>query len=180
MIILFGPAGSGKSTQGQMMATRHGLTWISTGELFRQINTPEILEILKSGQLVPDDIVNKMVFAKLAEIGTDKVLLDGHPRSLNQAKALVGEYGADKIGVVVVLDMTEEKIMKRLALRGRIGDDADAVRKRLAQYNETTNQILDYLSGEGVPIERVNGVGAVGVVHDSIEAALEKHGIGRF
>ncbi|GHU08383.1 adenylate kinase [Alphaproteobacteria bacterium] len=180
MIILFGPAGSGKSTQGQMLATRHGLTWISTGELFRQTKDPEILSILKSGQLVSDDIVNKMVFAKLAEIGTDKVILDGYPRNLDQAKTLVGKLGTDKINVVTVLDMTEEEIMNRLALRGRMEDDADTIRKRLAQYNETTNQILDYLTSEGVSIEHVNGVGEVGVIHDQVEAAIEKHGIGRF
>lgn len=170
MIIFFGSPGSGKSMQGQIMAARHGWRWISTGELLRQTGDQEIAKVLKAGEMVSDEIVNKLFFDA---IGDDtKIILDGYPRNLDQAKTLVEKLG-DKISMTIVLKVPTEEVEKRLALRKRAGDDKDIVLYRIKQYEEATKPILDYLNSNGIKVEYVDGAGKVGEIHDRIEEKLE-------
>jgi adenylate kinase len=63
MIILIGPAGAGKSTQGQLLAERLGWNWMSAGQLLREANNPELLKIMNDGVLVPSHFVNELMIA---------------------------------------------------------------------------------------------------------------------
>lgn len=170
MIIFFGSPGSGKSMQGQLMATRHGWRWVSTGELLRQTNDSEIEKILKSGNMVSDEIVNELLFESIKE--NNKIILDGYPRNLEQTKLLIDKFG-DKLSTVIVLSVSVEEVEKRLSLRKRTGDDKEVITYRIKQYEDATNPILNEFSENGINIEYVDGVGKVGEVHDRIEDKLE-------
>lgn len=170
MIIFFGPPGSGKSTQGKIMAARHGWKWMSVGELLRQVNNPTINEIMKTGDIVDKDIVNKLLFIA---IGDDKkIVLDGYPRDENQAKDFLSKY-KDAISAVIVLDVPEDEVKKRLVLRKRAEDEDSVIEHRIELYNEITKPVLRSMENSNIKVEYINGLGTVGVIHDRIETALE-------
>jgi len=181
MIIFIGPTGSGKSMQAQLMAVRHGWRWLSAGQLLRDTRDPKIYKYMRAGKMLPHKIVDKIMFAEIDKTKTSeeerKHILDGYPRDVDQAKALVkheiNHCGKPQIDIIIVIDMTTAEIMKRLSLRGRLEDDTDTIKQRLKLYIEQTAPILEYFKEIGVPIERVNGVGKVGAVHDRIEKVLE-------
>ena len=178
MILMFGPAGAGKSLQGQILAARHNWQWISVGAVLREQSDPAIKEALAHGDLLPGEVTNKLVAERLnRESDLSTVILDGYPRSLDQAEALVdylGKRGNGAIDLVIVLDVGREEILRRLAKRGRSDDTPDAIAKRLDIFAEKGQEILDYLTDQDVWVERVAGNRTVGQVHDQIEEVVER------
>lgn len=181
MIIFFGPTGSGKSVQGQLMAVRHGWRWISAGQLLRDTRNPAVYEYLEKGQLVPPKYVDELIFKAIDDVRNDdeieRVILDGYPRTADQAKALVDhsrKHGAE-ISIAIVLNVSRDEVLKRLHLRGRMEDNPETIAKRLSQYTADTQPVLDYLATQNVPVVKIDGVGTVGEVHDRIEKVLEDH-----
>ena len=118
MILMFGPAGAGKSLQGQILAARHGWQWISVGAVLREQTDLAIKETLAHGDLLPGEVTNRLVAERLdREADLSGVILDGYPRSLDQAEALVDylkHRGNGAIDVVIVLDVGREEILRRL------------------------------------------------------------------
>ena len=180
MIIFFGPAGAGKSVQGQILAARHGWRWLSAGQLLRDTRDPEVVECLRSGELVPVETISRVMDTALGNAGDiHKVILDGFPREVAQAEWLLeakSSHGRD-IDLVVVLEVPRQEILERLRLRGRADDTPEAIDVRLAIYRKEIYPLLDLLNDNNVPIVHVNGVGTVGQVHDTIEAELVDRGI---
>lgn len=171
MIIFFGPAGAGKSVQGQMLAARQGWRWLSAGQLLRDTRDEEVLKAQHKGELVPSEKINQIVGQALNRAkDIDKVILDGFPRKLEQAKWLVEkrhDHGRS-IGLVIVLEVPKSEIMHRLNLRGRVDDTSDVIDERLRIYRQEMYPILSYLTEQGVNIVHVDGVGKVGQIHDRI------------
>ena len=125
MIIFFGPAGAGKSVQGQILSARHGWRWLSAGQLLRDSRDPELLKEMSSGDLVSEERVNQVVKDALVNSkDIDKVILDGYPRQLGQAKWLVETEPEHEhsIQMVVVLEVPKSEIERRLHVRGRVDD----------------------------------------------------------
>ena len=174
MVIFFGPPGSGKSMQGQIMAARHGWRWISTGDLLRRSGDPEIAEILKTGNLISDEVVNKLFYQAIAD--DSEIILDGYPRTLDQARELIDRVG-DRINLAVVLEVSIDEIKRRLAIRKRPEDELDTMLHRIKIYNETMAPIVDFLRENGVKIVTIDGAGLVGDVHDKIEDVFEEYKI---
>jgi adenylate kinase len=179
-IILLGPPGAGKGTQANLLVEQLGLPKISTGDMFRQAiadKTPlglQVEEIMRTGELVSDDIVVAMVKERLSQADcSDGFLLDGFPRTLAQAEAL-DEAGVP-IDVVVTLQVPNEEIINRMSGRrvhpgsGRVyhatfhppetegvddvtgepliqrkDDEEDTVRERLRIYDERTAPMVEY------------------------------------
>ena len=124
-LVLFGPPGAGKGTQAKRLAERHGITHLSTGDLFRaaiKAGSPlgrEVEGLLKAGRLVPDDVTNGIVADRLEEIGHAGFVLDGFPRTVAQAEWLVdllAEEGA-ALDAVLSLRVPDEAIVRRLSGR---------------------------------------------------------------
>lgn len=120
-LILMGPVGSGKGTQGGLIAERYNIPQISTGEIFRTNirNNTELGKIAKTyidkGNLVPEELVNNLVADRIAQDDCKNgFILDGYPRTLSQAKAL--EKMTD-IDLALMIDLSEDKIIERLSSR---------------------------------------------------------------
>jgi adenylate kinase len=182
MIIFFGPTGAGKSVQGQMIAARHDWEWLSTGELLRDSNDPAIIRILKSGDLVSDsltyDVFHKAI-QEAKEDGFDNIIIDGFPRTKDQAQWL-SKYmrmNDEKIDLVIVLEVPEVDIMKRLEKRGRMEDTPDTIAKRMSIYRQKMYPVLGIFAEQGIKVVHVPGTGTVGTVHDAIECELEASGV---
>lgn len=122
-IVMLGPPGSGKGTQGKLLAEGLGLAHLSTGDLFRAILADENhplypdVQVVKEGKLVSDEVVNRVVESGLKDPQyAQGVLFDGYPRTVAQAGALdgiLGEMGR-KVDIVIDLDVTREILLKRL------------------------------------------------------------------
>ena len=87
-ILFLGAPGSGKSTQGQILAKDKGLRWISSGELCRNSGDPKILEIIRGAKLIDDDTMGEMVVAEIRKGDTENFILDGFPRNKHQCEIL--------------------------------------------------------------------------------------------
>lgn len=175
MIVFFGPAGAGKSVQGQILAARMGWRWLSAGQLLRDTHDPELIQIMHSGNMVPHESITKIMGESISKAGDiDQIILDGFPRQLEQAQWLVDsktDHGRD-IGLVVVLEVPREELLKRLAIRGRADDTPEAIDQRLNIYRQEMYPILSYLTEQHIPVVHIDGVGSVGQIHDRIVAEL--------
>lgn len=179
MILLFGPTGAGKSMQGQMLAVRQGWKWLSTGEMLRQSENEEIINRLKQGELISDEITYKVFEAAVGEArdrGFANIIVDGFPRTKEQAAWLDKylEQVGDKIDIVVVLEVPESEIMHRLEKRQRMEDTPQTISRRMAIYRQKMYPILGTFAEAGVKIIHLNGMGTAGEVHDRIYSEIIK------
>ena len=171
--------------QGQLMAVRHGWRWLSAGQILRDTRNPKIYKFMRAGKMIPHKIMNEIMFSEIDKVKTSeeerKHVLDGYPREVEQAKALVkheiNHCGKPQIDIVIVLNMTKKEILKRLSLRGRLEDNIETIENRLKLYTDQTDPLLDYFKEINIPIEYIDGVGTVGEIHDRVQESLEKHKI---
>ena len=124
-LILLGPPGAGKGTQAERLKDDCGLPYIGTGELLRKHRDEgtelgrDAARYMNAGDLVPDDLVIRMLFEEIEEKGGDGFLLDGYPRSVEQADALaeaLDESGRD-VSAVLLIDVDDETVIQRLSGR---------------------------------------------------------------
>lgn len=162
-ILLIGPQGSGKSTQGKLLAEYLKIPYISTGDIFRQIAQTDarIKQILDAGELVDDETTIKLINDRLTQ--ADGFILDGFPRNLEQAEAI--NLNFDK---VIYLNIPDEVVLKRLLKRGRTDDTEGSIKTRLDLYRAKTQPLLDYYKEQGVLVE-VSGEADVRSVQDEIK-----------
>lgn len=180
MIIFFGPAGAGKSVQGQLLSARHEWRWLSAGQLLRDSKDPELLSTMSTGKLVPSDITNRLIGdAIVRSKDISHLILDGYPREMAQAEWLINNkshHGRD-IALVIVLEVPKSELLKRLAIRGRVDDVPEVIDERLRIYRKEMYPILSYLTEQGINIVHIDGVGTVGQVHDRIVEEIEAHNL---
>ena len=161
MIILFGLAGSGKGTQGKILSEIFGWRSLSVGEAIRQ--TGEYKDITDRGELVPDAEVIKIMDKQIkkAEAEGFDVILDGYPRDAEQAEYIMNTM-ADKIDGAIILEVPKDELYKRLELRGRDDDkNRESIERRFAVFEQNIYTILPLLEAKNIPVERVDGVGAI-------------------
>lgn len=172
MVIFFGPAGAGKSVQGQMLAARkNGWRWLSMGQLLRDTGDVELYKKMQNGELISSEKTNEIIGEALNNNSNIKgVILDGYPRKLEQAKWLIESQPlhSKSICLVVVLEVARAELMRRLAIRGRADDTAEAIDERLRLYRKEIYPILNYFTEQGISIVHIDGSGTVGQVHDKI------------
>ena len=179
MILLFGPSGAGKSMQGQMLAVRMGWKWLSTGEMLRASDDPEVIRILKSGELVSDELTYEVFDAAIRDAKAKnypRTIVDGFPRTKEQATWLAEymERNGEKIDLVVVLEVPESEIMNRLEKRGRMEDTPETIERRMNIYRQKMYPVLGIFADDGVKIIHLEGVGTAGEVHDKIYDEVTK------
>lgn len=186
-LIIVGPPGAGKGTQGRRVAESLGVPAISTGDIFRR-NIKEKTELgqkvealMAAGEYVPDDLTNDLVRDRLAEDDAkDGFLLDGYPRTLGQVEALANML-ADKgqsidavLQLVVDVDEVVTRLTARAEIEGRSDDTEEAIRRRLEVYGEQTAPLIEKYDADGLVLE-VDGLGAIDDVTERLVQALEAH-----
>ena len=183
-ILLLGPPGAGKGTQGALLAERLGLPKFATGDLLRDAvkrGTPLGLKakaVMEAGHLVGDDLILGVIREELDKPQAAKgVLFDGVVRTIPQAEGmerLLGERGR-RLHHILFLDVTDEEILgrldKRRTLEGRADDDPAAVATRLRAYREQTAPVLAWYEARN-GVTRIPAVGSVLEVAARIRAAL--------
>ena len=158
-IILFGPPGAGKGTQAKHLVKKLNNFQISTGDILREEIKKDtdigkkIINVMNDGRFVNDDIVNKLLEKQVFDpIKKNKLIFDGYPRSINQAKNLdkLIHNSNQKIDFVFFLNVNKETIIKRIQkrkiLEKRSDDELDTILKRYDTYMETTKPVLDFYS----------------------------------
>ena len=178
-IVLLGPPGAGKGTQAQKLADKLGVPQISTGDLFRfNISNGtelglEAKKYLDAGDLVPATLTNALVDDRLDhEDASGGFILDGFPRSVEQAKALDGMLEKRNLALDAVLEfrVPEDELVSRLKGRGRADDTEDVIRNRFKVYRDETAPLLDYYSDTLVTVD------AVGELEEVFTRALKALG----
>lgn len=179
VVVLLGPPGAGKGTQGALLTSSTNSRHISTGDLFRnavEAKTPAGMRAescLRSGQLVPDEVVLHVVEEYLVKASSCDSYFDGFPRTRRQAERFDELLERIGLGLTVVLyiSVPDDEALNRLALRGRNDDSVDTARYRLDLYHSVTEPLIDYYEEAGVLV-RVDGVGAEDTVFDRIRSLL--------
>lgn len=184
--LLLAPPGAGKGTQGQRLAEIYGVPHLATGDLLRQHvadGTPlgvEARGYMDRGELVPDRLVIELILTRVT--GDEPLrgfVLDGFPRSLNQAKNsyTYGRARNSMFHAVISLAVDEDELVRRLLDRGqrsgRTDDNETTIRNRLRVYEENTQPLLDFYRDRGILVE-VDGMGPVEAVTARIRANLDR------
>jgi adenylate kinase len=189
-LILLGPPGAGKGTQGENLAKKRGLIQLSTGDMLRQAvkaGTPVGLvasAIMEAGGLVPDDVVINIIAERIAQPDCAKgFILDGFPRTLKQAAALDELLTAEgkKLDVVIELKVNDDALLSRIENRARetiaaggvprADDNAEALRKRLMAYYRETAPLIGYYFAKG-KLRCVDGMAPIPQVEAQVDAVL--------
>jgi adenylate kinase len=162
-LLLIGPPGSGKGTQGQLLSDRCGLEHIAAGDLLRAevgAGTPigkTVADYLDRGELVPDDVIIGLLMPVVAEAVTHNgYVLDGFPRSVGQAlvaRSLAEEVGATPDAVIYLEASRDElvrRILERAKIEGRSDDTEEVIHNRLQVFDEATHPLVDYYRSRGL------------------------------
>jgi adenylate kinase len=185
-ILLLGPPGAGKGTQGAILGGRLGLPRFATGDLLRDAvkrGTPLGLEakaVMEAGQLVSDDLIMGVVREELTRPEAAKgVIFDGVVRTIPQAEGvarLLAEMGR-RIDAVLFFDVPDSEILARLdkrrTIEGRVDDDPKAVVTRLRAYREQTTPVLDWYRSRG-GVSLIEAVGTVDAIAARVRGVLGK------
>jgi adenylate kinase len=164
---LLGPPGAGKGTQAEKLADKFGIPQISTGDLFRSniSNETELgleaKKYLDAGDLVPATLTNALVDDRLNDADVaDGFILDGFPRSVEQAEALRDMLAKRNLELDAVLEfrVSEDELLNRLKSRGRADDTEDVILNRMKVYRDETAPLLDYYQSE---LKTVDAVGSL-------------------
>jgi adenylate kinase len=186
--LIFGPPGSGKGTQSVKLAEKFNLKHLSTGDMLRAEIAAgtelgkKMSSIMSKGELVPDAVVIEMIAAKIDSTkGVAGFLFDGFPRTVAQTEELEKMLNARgmKIDSMLVLDVDQEELMKRLIARAELSgrpDDKDpsVIENRIDVYKAKTEPIIDYCRKKKI-YQPVNGMGTVDEIFERLSGFMKKY-----
>ncbi|MGH7605864.1 MAG: adenylate kinase [Gemmatimonadales bacterium] len=183
-ILILGAPGSGKGTQGKILAERLRLPKITTGDLLRaamQAGTllgREAKKYYDAGTLVPDSVVLGMIKDELARPeAADGAILDGFPRTAGQAELVDKTLAArgQRLNHILLLDVTEEELVRRMRARaqveGRTDDTPQAIAMRLQVYQRDTAPLIAHYAQRGI-VHRVPGTGTGDQIAEEIKRII--------
>jgi len=183
-LILLGPPGAGKGTQGHRLSERYNIPEISTGAILRSAvhkGTPlgrEAKSYMDRGALVPDEVMIGIIRERLGQDDTERgFILDGFPRTVAQAEALsrLSEEQQRPIEHVISIAVPQEELLQRLAgrrqLEGRQDDTDEAIRHRLEVYERETAPLIDYYRRQGL-LRCIVGVGTIDEIFQRVAVLL--------
>lgn len=185
-ILLLGPQGAGKGTQGKLIASEHGIPHVATGDMLRAAMAAgtelgrAVKPIYDSGGLVPDDLMIALIRERLGEEDArEGFVLDGFPRTMPQAEALeemLREIGRE-LDVALEFQVPDqvgrERMLKRAAEEGRTDDTPEAIHERLRLYHEETEPLIEYYRTRG-NLVGIHAERPVNEVFSEIQRTLEQ------
>lgn len=202
-LIFLGPPGSGKGTQAGILSARTGWNYLGTGDLLRRLvkegNEKALLakSYMEKGELVPDALMVELLLAESGDLG-DGLILDGFPRTLNQADTLAQMMRTRSLilDAVLLIDVSDQEVERRLLQRStcsacgkifnqklavcpacgaqiqtRTDDNAETIRKRLQIYHQQTDPLVTYYQQQGL-LRRICGAGDIDQISQRIRQAL--------
>lgn len=184
IIIMVGPAGSGKGTQNKLIEKEFGYKPFSMGEILREEANKktklgkEINQIISKGNMVSLEIASDLIFKKIKTEKSNKILMDGFPREYDQAAVFdyfLHTHGFE-IVAVIHLNIPKKESIKRLLLRKRNDDTKKAIEIRLNDYDKITKKVINRYKLQGKVIE-INGNQPIEKVHKEIKIKLKAHKI---
>jgi len=183
-ILLLGAPGSGKGTQGKILAERLGLPKITTGDLLRaavKAGTPlgrDARKFMDDGKLVPDTVILSMIKEELAKADAQQgAVFDGFPRTAPQAELVDRTLAerAQRLNHILLLDVPEDELVRRMMARaaheGRSDDTPEAVKTRLQVYQRDTAPLIAHYAERGI-VHRVPGTGTVEQIATEIQRII--------
>tara|TARA_Y100000817_G_scaffold29358_1_gene20621 strand:- start:122 stop:694 length:573 start_codon:yes stop_codon:yes gene_type:complete len=184
-LIIFGPPGAGKGTQSKYIANKYNLYQLSTGELLRNEikNKTElgskISSIINSGELVSDEIVSNLIEKFISNNNyKNKIIFDGYPRTLSQAKNLdnlLNKY-KQKIDIVLKLSVNLETVKKRILERqtqeNRADDNEEIAIKRYRTYEKSSDPVINYYKQSNL-LKVVNGEAGISEINSEISGLID-------
>ena len=184
-LVIFGPPGAGKGTQSKFVVEKYNLFQLSTGELLRdEIKKKselgkKISSIINSGKLVSDSLVSNLIENFVSnKVFKNKLIFDGYPRNLSQAKnldILLKKYG-QKINLVLKLSVSLETIKKRISERlveeKRSDDSEEIVIKRYKTYEKSTEPVIGYYKQSNL-LKVVNGEASISEINKEISDLID-------
>ena len=183
---MLGAPGSGKGTQAKILAQKFNLAHISTGDLFRkQIASGNALgqeakSYIDRGALCPDSLTINMLHDFLSTMpNVEGYILDGVPRTIDQADMLAGKGMDQSLPIDLVLNLNVDKeelknrMLKRAAIEGRSDDTPEIIEKRMANYFAQTKPLEEYYEKKGT-LRQINGMGSVENITAELSRAIEE------
>jgi adenylate kinase len=185
-ILLLGPQGAGKGTQGKLIAGEHGIPHVATGDMLRAAMAADselgrrVKPIYDAGQLVPDDLMIALIRERLGEEDArEGFVLDGFPRTMPQAEALEEMLREIDRGLDVVFEFQladqvgRERMLRRAAEENRTDDTPEAIDERLRLYHAETEPLIEYFRTRG-NLVGIHADRPVQEVFREIQQALEQ------
>jgi adenylate kinase len=176
VILLMGLPGSGKGTQGKMLADFHGLHLISMGEIIRMYVSGERRSRMLAGELLDDDEVIDILERVLDSLPDDsEYIVDGFPRTVPQAEWLLKRLEKKNSGITCVLHLTAsvDAVTARLHARGRMDDRDEVIEERFREYEKLTQPLLDWYKAHNIEVCDINAERSPNEVHEEIVSILE-------
>ncbi len=177
-VILLGPPGAGKGTQAEILC-KNGFIHIATGDLLREAlaqKTPLGLQAkayIEKGALVPNELVEALVFAKIEQAKSSHLLLDGYPRNASQCESIDTFLELQKIAIshVISFEVPEDELVTRMMGRGRKDDTEAVIKNRFEVFKNETTPVIEHYASKNL-VHEIDGIGSVEDISNRISEVL--------
>lgn len=173
-----GPAGSGKSTQAQLLADALGCMVLNIGEELRKSSDEKLIKIMKAGELVPDSYIFEIIEDALEDLDEDSFMVtDGFFRRASEVE-LLGEKQRGlhlQVGALFDLQASDGVVTDRLVKRARLDDDTEGIKARLAVFKRERQGVLEIAKKEGIRVIEIDGEGTIDEIRDMILTHLKEY-----
>lgn len=168
MILIYGPAGAGKSTQGQLLAKKMGRKWLSAGEIIR--NSGKFKDFTKSGKMIDEQTLVGLIFDEVMKAKNEgmDVIFDGQPGNPEQISYWKEAGLLDLVEGVVVLEVPQEESIRRLKMRGRDDDNMEVWKEKFRHYEQKICSFLTPVKDAEIPIFYIDGTAKIEDVNRKI------------